>query len=120
MPRIACHPWRHFLTQAFSPPSPARPGLGLLTYGLFIGVAASAAAQSARPSVVIPAGTPLQVKLSQHRPSKTGPIQTQLVYPIYVGDSLALPAGISVSGRVTALEPNTPLRRDARLSGDFT
>jgi len=36
MPRIACHPWRHFLTQAFSPPSPARPGLGLLTYGLFI------------------------------------------------------------------------------------
>ena len=70
--------------------------------------------------MVIPAGTPIQVKLTQHRPSKLGPIQTTLMHAIYVGDILALPEGVTVSGRVTAFRPNTSARQDARLNADFT
>jgi hypothetical protein len=115
MPRTPCRSWREFLAQVFSSASPARPALALM-----IGLARSAGAQSATPSLIIPAGTPLQVKLSQHRPSTKGPIQTRLVYPVYVGDTLALPAGTTVSGHVVTLEPNTPMRRDSRLNADFT
>ena len=114
MPRTCGRPWRE-LAHVLSSPSPARSAFALL-----IGLAASAAAQSTTSSVVIPTGTPLQVKLQQHRPAKTGPIRTQLVYPVYAGDVLALPAGTEVSGQVTGFKPNTPLRTDARLNGDFT
>jgi hypothetical protein len=115
MPRTPCRPWREFPAQVFSSPSPAQAAFVLL-----ISLATSAAAQSTPPGVVIPAGTPLQVKLPQHRPSKKGPIQTQLVYPVYVGDTVALPAGTRVSGQVVRFEPNTSARRDAWLSADFT
>lgn len=115
MPRRPFTAWPRFLAQVLSSPSSAKPA-----FGLMIGLAASALAQSSTPSVVIPAGTPIQVKLLQHRPSKLGPIQTRLMYPIYVADTLALPEGVIVTGQVTAFQPNNSLRRDARLNGDFT
>jgi len=115
MPRLPFTAWPRFLAQVLSSSSSAKPA-----FGLMIGLAASALAQSNTPSVVIPAGTPIQVKLLRHRPSKLGPIQTRLMYPIYVADTLALPEGVIVTGQVTAFQPNNSLRRDARLNGDFT
>ena len=115
MPGILCQPWLEHLARVFSSRSLAMPAFAIL-----IGLATSSPAQSSSPGIVIPAGTPIQVKLLQHRPSKMGPIQTQLMYPVYVGDTLALPEGITVTGRVTAFQPNQPLRRDARLNADFT
>ncbi|MGC1297466.1 MAG: hypothetical protein WA869_20740, partial [Alloacidobacterium sp.] len=115
MQRLPFTAWPRFLAQVFSSPSSTKSA-----FGLMIGLAASALAQSSTPSVIIPAGTPIQVKLLQHRPSKLGPIQTRLMYPIYVADTLGLPEGVIVSGQVTAFQPNNSLRRDARLNGDFT
>ena len=115
MPRIPFSAWPTFRTQVLSSHS-----LPKIAFALMMGLATWALAQSTRPTVVIPAGTPIQVKLLQHRPSKLGPIQASLMYPIYVGDTLALPERVTVSGQVTAFQPNNSLRRDARLNGDFT
>lgn len=70
---------------------------------------------------VLPAGTAMQVEILRHYPMKAGELlDAQLVYPIYIDGRLAVPAGTIVRGMVTSLKPDTRLRWQARLDGDFT
>jgi len=82
----------------------------------------AALAQSGqRESLTIPAGTPIEAKLTKHIPMKLGrPVQASLAHPVYTENKLALPAGASLQGSVVSLEPNRELRTDARLNMDFT
>lgn len=86
---------------------------------LFALLPAAALAQSG--PVTIPAGTPLPVKIADHLPMKAGePIRAQLLYPIYVGNDLTLPAGTVITGSVVSLTPDRSRRIHARLRADFT
>lgn len=72
-------------------------------------------------AVTIPAGTPLEARLTQHEPMKVGEaLRATLVYRLYVDNRLALPAGTELTGRVIDLEPDKSRRVDARLNADFT
>lgn len=83
-------------------------------------MAASALAAQNAP-VEIPAATPLPVQLGQHVPMKKGePLECHLLYPVYAGNQLAIPAGSVVRGTVVALNPDRSERIHARLWGDFT
>ena len=69
----------------------------------------------------IGSGTPVSIQLQQHVPMQTGAkLEGRLLYPIYVGNQIALPQGSTVRGRVTAMEPDRSRRIHARLRGDFT
>ena len=83
------------------------------------------AEQPAKPAApampVLPAGTAMQVEIAKHYPMKAGELlDAQLVNPIYIDDKLVLPAGTKVRGLVTALKPDSRMRWQARLNGDFT
>jgi hypothetical protein len=50
---------------------------------------------------VIPAGTPLVLRLDRHYPMRAGqPLSAQLLYPIYADNNLVLPAKTVVTGSV--------------------
>jgi hypothetical protein len=69
----------------------------------------------------IPPATPLSVQLAQHVPMKKGqPLDGHLLYPVYVDNHIALPAGTQVRGRVTELVADRSRRIHGRLRGDFT
>ena len=92
---------------------------------LFVaGLASSAAFAQATPateSITLPAGTPLPVRIPGHLRMKAGePIRAELLYPVYVGESLVLPAKTIVTGKVVALTPDHTHRVHARLRADFT
>lgn len=71
--------------------------------------------------LVIPSGTPLEARLTQHVPMKKGQrLETVLVYPLFVDNQMALPAGTRLSGSVIALTEDRSRRIDARLNADFT
>lgn len=71
--------------------------------------------------VRLPAATPLSIELLRHTPMKAGePLQGRLLYPLYAGDRLAIPAGALVRGEVVRLRPDHHRRLRARLGGDFT
>jgi hypothetical protein len=71
--------------------------------------------------VQIPAGTPLPVQLGKHVPMKKGQaLDCHLMYPVYVKNKLAIPAGSIVRGRVVALTSDRGRRIHGRLWGDFT
>jgi hypothetical protein len=71
--------------------------------------------------VQIPASTPLSVQLPQHVPMKAGePLQGRLLYPVYVDNGVAMPAGTVLRGRVIRLAPDRSRRIHSRLRGDFT
>jgi hypothetical protein len=73
---------------------------------LLLGVTAVSCFGQTDNMVVVQAGTPMQTRLTRRVPMKTGqPITVALVYPIYVGDRLALPAGAL---RAEALCRSTP------------
>jgi hypothetical protein len=89
--------------------------------GLLLGVAAISCFGQTDNTVVVQAGTPMQTKLTRRVPMKIGqPITVALVYPIYVGDRLALPAGCFAHGRIVSLNADRQRRNDARLNADFT
>ena len=71
--------------------------------------------------VAIPAGTPLDARLTRHVPMKIGEaLRASLVYPVYVDNRLVLPVGTQLTGSIVALEPDRSRRIDARLNADFT
>lgn len=82
---------------------------------------AAGRSQVAANAMTIPAGTPLEVRLTQHVPMRVGtPLHATLAYPVYVHDELVLPAGTSITGSIVALQPDPTRRVDARLNADFT
>lgn len=74
-----------------------------------------------RPTISLPARTPLPVQIQDHLPMRVGqPIRAQLIYPVYIDNTLVLPTKTIVTGTVTALNSNHTRRISARLRGDFT
>jgi hypothetical protein len=72
-------------------------------------------------SIEIPAKTPMSIELVQHVPMKTGEaLEGRLLYPIYVDNRIALPAGATLRGTVIQLNSDRSRRIRARLRGDFT
>ena len=72
-------------------------------------------------SVQVPAATPLSIQLLQHVPMKTGePLEGRLLYPVYVENRIAIPAGATLRGTVIQLDSDRSRRIHARLRGDFT
>ena len=73
------------------------------------------------PSIEIPAKTPLSVQLMHHVPMKDGePLDGRLIYPVYIENRIAIPAGITLRGRVIELDSDRSRRIHSRLRGDFT
>ncbi|HTD55499.1 MAG TPA: hypothetical protein VK670_08955 [Silvibacterium sp.] len=71
--------------------------------------------------LIIPAGTPIEAKLTRHLPMKVGqPVDAILAHPVFTNNKLALPEGTRLQGSVASLEPDRDLRNDARLNVDFT
>jgi hypothetical protein len=72
-------------------------------------------------SVRIPARTPLSIQLLQHVPMKAGEsLEGRLLYPVYVDNRIAIPAGATLRGTVIQLDSDRSRRIHARLRGDFT
>ena len=72
-------------------------------------------------SIQIPSTTPLSVQLLQHVPMKTGePLEGRLLYPVYVENRIAIPAGTILRGSVIQLDSDRSRRIHSRLRGDFT
>ena len=72
-------------------------------------------------SIQIPSTTPLSVQLLQHVPMKTGePLEGRLLYPVYVDNRIAIPAGTVLRGSVIQLDSDRSRRIHSRLRGDFT
>jgi hypothetical protein len=72
-------------------------------------------------SIQIPARTPLSIQLLQHVPMKTGEsLEGRLLYPVYVDNQIAVPAGATLRGTVIQLDSDRSRRIHARLRGDFT
>ena len=56
-------------------------------------------------SIEISSGTPLWIQLPKHTPMKTGePLEGRLLYPVYVQNQVAIPAGTAFRGRVIRLD----------------
>lgn len=71
--------------------------------------------------VVLAQGTNLQVEISRHEPMRIGaPIVGRLMEPVFVQDELAVPRNTLLRGAVVALKPDTKMRWQGRLRGDFT
>jgi hypothetical protein len=71
--------------------------------------------------ITIPEGTPLPVKIGDRLPMKAGePIRAELIYPVYVGETVVLPAHSVITGTVVSLRPDRTRRIHARLRADFT
>jgi hypothetical protein len=65
--------------------------------------------------------TPLSIELPRHSPMRAGEqIDGRLLYPVFVGNELALPSGITLRGRVVRLDPDRSRRIHSSLRGDFT
>lgn len=71
--------------------------------------------------IQIPSTTPLAVQLFQHVPMKTGEsLEGRLLYPVYVENQIAIPAGAVLRGSVIQLDSDRSRRIHSRLRGDFT
>lgn len=72
-------------------------------------------------SIQVPAATPLSIQLLRHVPMKTGEaLEGRLLYPVYVDNRVAIPAGAILRGSVVQLGSNRSRRIHSRLRGDFT
>jgi hypothetical protein len=90
--------------------------LTVLLVGLLCG---SAIGQTT--SIEVPAKTPLSIQLLRHVPMKTGEsLEGRLLYPVYVDNRIAIPAGATLRGTVIQLDSDRSRRIHARLRGDFT
>jgi hypothetical protein len=88
---------------------------------LFLLLFVSCASLSRTYAITIPAGTPLAVSIGDHLPMKVGePLRAQLIYPVYVGGQIILPAKTVVMGTVVSLSPDRARRANSRLRADFT
>src|SRR5580700_2593287 len=67
-------------------------------------------------SIQIPAKTPLSIQLLDHVPMKAGePLEGRLLYPVYVDNRIAIPAGATFRGTVIQLGTDRSRRIHARL-----
>lgn len=73
-------------------------------------------------SLMVPAGTPLRLYLTERIPKRVNaPVRARMLSPLYAFDREVVPAGTEVFGTVTKLAPVTRGERTrALLSGDFT
>jgi hypothetical protein len=74
-------------------------------------------------SLTVPKGTPLQVALDKEvRVEKVGqPIHGRIVEPVYAFDTVVIPIGTEVTGRITRIESVSGGKRTAAaLDADFT
>lgn len=72
-------------------------------------------------SIQVPATTLLSIQLQQHAPMKAGkPLEGRLLYPVYIENRVAIPAGAILRGKVIQLSPDRKRRIHASLRGDFT
>ena len=72
-------------------------------------------------TVEIGSTTPLSIELLRHSPMRAGEtLEGQLLYPVYVGNRIALPRGTLFRGQVVRLEADRSRRIHSRLRGDFT
>jgi hypothetical protein len=98
------------------------PWMVLVIASMFVSPAfLSIAAHGQSNTIRIPSATPLSVELIKHVPMKTGePLQGRLLYPVYVNNRIAIPAGTVLRGKVIHLDADRSRRIRARLRGDFT
>jgi hypothetical protein len=101
----------------------SEPLLTRLFRAALLGAVAAACAPCIARSqtLTVPTSMPLAVQLVKHVPLKAGePLETQLLYPVYVHNELAIPAGSRFEGTIVSLTPDRHRRIEARLEGDFT
>jgi hypothetical protein len=73
------------------------------------------------PDAQIPAHSVLSIQLSNHEPLRVGqPVHGEIVYPVYLGESLVIPEHTLVSGTVIALRPDRSRRIRSLFNLDFT
>ena len=97
----------------------ARSAVSWLTFGFVALLPGYLRAQGT--SIQVPSTTPLSVQLLRHVPMRTGTsLEGRLLYPVYVDNQIAIPAGSLVRGEVVQLESDRSRRLHARLRGDFT
>jgi len=74
---------------------------------------------AARPPVILPAGTPLEVRLTTGVSSKGNQagdtFQGSLENPVMVAEKVAIPKGAEVTGKVTSAIPSGRLKQRAEL-----
>jgi hypothetical protein len=103
----SCFLGLHFTTRFLAPLSAA-----VFLVGSFPGHA---------KTIEIPSGSPLSVELLRHSPMKAGePLAGRLLYPVFIENRIAIPAGSILYGRVIRLDPDRSRRIHSRLRGDFT
>jgi hypothetical protein len=100
-----------------------KTGLGALAVILFFHSAASSADDSnPNISLTVPSGAPVRVYLTKRISKRAGtPVEAKLAEPLYSFDREVVPAGSTVLGRVSRVQPVSKWRRtSAILNGDFT
>ena len=69
----------------------------------------------------LPVHSVLTLQLSEHVPLRVGqPVRAELIYPVYLGDSLIIPKKTVLTGTVIALRPDHAKRTRSRFNLDFT
>jgi hypothetical protein len=69
----------------------------------------------------LPAHSVLSLQLPNHVPLRVGQsVRAELVYPVYLGESLVIPKNTHVTGAVIALRPDRSRRIRSRFNLDFT
>src|SRR6202167_6822623 len=72
-------------------------------------------------TIEIPSGSPLSVELLRHSPMRAGePLEGRLLYPVFIENRIAIPAGSILQGRVIRLDPERRRRIQSSRPGDFT
>jgi hypothetical protein len=72
-------------------------------------------------TIEIPSGSPLSVELLRHSPMRAGePLEGRLLYPVFIENRIAIPAGSILQGRVIRLDADRSRRIHSLLRGDFT
>lgn len=71
--------------------------------------------------LTVPTSQPMAVELVKHVPLHQGqPISARLLYPVYVDNQLAIPAGSVFEGSIVSLAPDKHRRLQGKFDGDFT
>ena len=84
-------------------------------------LSAAIAASAQTPAGILPAGTPLPLKIAGNLPMHTGqPVRAELLYSVYADNQILLPAKTVFIGTVTDLHSDHSRRLQARINGDFT
>jgi hypothetical protein len=82
-------------------------------------VSAHLLAQSS--AISLPAHTPLTAQIDRHIPMRLGqPVQAKLLYPVYSGTTLVLPAGTKMDGKIVAFHSDRARRIRSAFNLDFT